>query len=67
MSVLVQRMMTNHHEASAFQELVQQVRLWRRRAAERAELARWSERELHDVGLSWADVAGGLEKPFWRA
>jgi len=32
-----------------------------------AELARWTERDLHDVGLSWSDIAHEAEKPFWRA
>jgi uncharacterized protein YjiS (DUF1127 family) len=26
-----------------------------------------SDRDLHDVGLSWSDVATEAEKPFWRA
>ena len=33
----------------------------------RRELAQWSERELHDIGISWSDVAYEAEKPFWRA
>jgi hypothetical protein len=32
-----------------------------------AVLARWTDRDLHDVGLSWSDIASGVEKPFWRA
>ena len=27
----------------------------------------WSDRELHDIGISWSDVAYEAEKPFWRA
>jgi len=30
-------------------------------------LAELSDRDLHDVGLSWSDVALEAEKPFWRA
>jgi uncharacterized protein YjiS (DUF1127 family) len=27
----------------------------------------WTERDLHDVGLSWGDGATEADKPFWRA
>ncbi len=33
----------------------------------RRELSNWSERELHDIGRSWSDVAYEADKPFWRA
>ena len=66
MSVLTHQEMTFHHTSSAFHAIAERVRLWRTRAAQRAELARWGERELHDVGLSHADVVSEMEKPFWR-
>jgi len=50
-----------------FAQLGETLRLWRKRKLERRELARWSERDLHDVGLSWSDVVREAEKPFWRA
>lgn len=43
------------------------LHLWRRRYRDRQELARWTERDLHDIGVSWSDIAHELEKPFWRA
>ena len=42
-------------------------RVWRERREQRLELAKWNERDLHDVGLSWSDIAFEAEKPFWRA
>ncbi|MCW5745089.1 MAG: DUF1127 domain-containing protein [Alphaproteobacteria bacterium] len=42
------------------------LRLWRSRARERAELARFSERELHDIGISHSDALQEINKPFWR-
>jgi uncharacterized protein YjiS (DUF1127 family) len=30
-------------------------------------LAQLSDRDLHDVGLSWSDIALEAKKPFWRA
>ena len=33
----------------------------------RRELAQWTDRDLHDVGLSRSDVLFETEKPFWRA
>jgi uncharacterized protein YjiS (DUF1127 family) len=44
-----------------------QIRLWANRWQQRRELTHWSERDLHDVGLSWSDVVREAEKPFWRA
>lgn len=41
--------------------------LWRQRYRDRRDLARWTERELHDIGVSPSDIAHELEKPFWRA
>ena len=43
------------------------LHLWRQRYRDRRELARWTERDLHDIGDSWSDIAHELEKPFWRA
>ena len=43
------------------------LHLWRQRYRDRQELARWTERDLHDIGVSRCDIAHELEKPFWRA
>jgi len=59
--------MINNHGSGIFAQLGETLRLWRKRRLERRELARWSERDLHDVGLSWSDVVREAEKPFWRA
>ena len=39
---------------------------WRRRARSRAELARLSEPELRDIGLTPAEALWEYAKPFWR-
>ena len=41
--------------------------LWAERMRERTQLARLSERDLRDIGLTLADVDRLLAKPFWRA
>ncbi|MBR0884617.1 DUF1127 domain-containing protein [Bradyrhizobium liaoningense] len=43
------------------------LHLWRQRYRDRRELARWTEPDLHDIGVSRSDIAHQLEKPFWRA
>ena len=43
------------------------LHLWRQRYRDRRELARWTEHDLHDIGVSRSDIAHELEKPFWRA
>jgi len=40
---------------------------WARRVRENNELARLDERELHDIGLTRADVQMLLDRPIWRA
>jgi uncharacterized protein YjiS (DUF1127 family) len=59
--------MTNHHAAGIWGELGELLQLWHQRYQSRQELARWSERDLHDLGLSRGDVANEVDKPFWRA
>ena len=67
MSTCTHESMTNHHVAGVFTRIAETIHIWRVRRAQRRELPRWSERELHDVGLSWSDVVYEAEKPFWRA
>ena len=40
------------------------LQLWWQRYRDRRELARWTERDLHDIGVSCSDIAHELEKPF---
>ena len=67
MSTCASEMMINSHESRRWSRLTNGLRLWRQRWHQRHELAQWTERELHDVGLSWSDVVREAEKPFWRA
>jgi len=40
---------------------------WSRRRRDRETLARMSQRELQDIGLSRTDAAIECGKPFWRS
>lgn len=40
---------------------------WQRRSDERQHLGRLTPHQLRDIGLSEADVAEEIRKPFWRA
>ena len=42
------------------------LRCWHRRVQQRAQLATMSDRELHDLGLSYGAIYAELQKPFWR-
>jgi uncharacterized protein YjiS (DUF1127 family) len=42
------------------------LREWRRRAHDRAELARLDDRMLRDIGITRADAEFRSNKPFWR-
>lgn len=46
--------------------VVGRAALWRRRAIDRAELARSSRAELRDIRLSPGDAWNEARKPFWR-
>ena len=66
MSTCTHELMINHHE-SLFAQLSAIFHIWRERQRQRRELTRWTERDLHDVGLSWSEVIHEAENPFWRA
>jgi len=67
MSTCLSSSMTNHHATGVWGGLGETLQLWRHRYHTRHELAGWSERDLHDLGLSRSDIANEVEKPFWRA
>jgi uncharacterized protein YjiS (DUF1127 family) len=67
MSTFSNQKMTNNHVPGFFEALNETIHVWRQRYQARAELSHWTERDLHDVGLSWSDVEHEAEKPFWRA
>ena len=57
----------NHHAWCLVKEVSDTQHIWRDRVRQRRELAQWTDRDLHDVGLSWSDIALEVKKPFWRA
>ncbi|WP_029586575.1 DUF1127 domain-containing protein [Bradyrhizobium sp. URHD0069] len=67
MSSFTHESMINHHGSGFFARLVETLHVWRERQVQRRQLAQLTERDLHDVGLSWSDIAYEAEKPFWRA
>jgi uncharacterized protein YjiS (DUF1127 family) len=67
MSTLAHNSMTNHHVPGLIQQIGETLHVWRERYRTRRELSNWTARDLHDVGLSWTDIAYEAEKPFWRA
>jgi uncharacterized protein YjiS (DUF1127 family) len=67
MAAITYAPLTNHHHReSILSRLVGTLELWRRRSRERAELAKITERDLHDIGVSRCDVLFEMRKPFWR-
>ena len=67
MSILTHESMTNHHVTGVWANLAETLHTWRQRYRTRQELAQWTDRDLHDVGLSRSDIVHETEKPFWRA
>jgi uncharacterized protein YjiS (DUF1127 family) len=67
MSTYTHESMINHHGTGFLTRLVETFHAWRQRYRSRRELAQWSDRELHDIGISRSDIAYEAEKPFWRA
>ena len=67
MSILTHESMINDHGSGLLAKLSETIQVWRQRQRERQLLAELSDRDLHDVGLSWSDIALEAKKPFWRA
>jgi uncharacterized protein YjiS (DUF1127 family) len=67
MSTFTHESMINHHRSGILSQVAETFHVWRERYRSRRELAQWSDRDLHDAGISWSDVAYEAEKPFWRA
>ena len=67
MSTCTDNSMTNDHAPGLIYQIGETIHVWHERYRTRRELAQWSNRDLHDVGLSWSDIAAEAEKPFWRA
>jgi uncharacterized protein YjiS (DUF1127 family) len=59
--------MTINHGSGLLAQLREILHVWRQRYQSRQELTQWTDRDLHDVGLSWSDIADEAAKPFWRA
>lgn len=70
MSTCNSQMMTNHHHSDFSHPVAlvaETLHVWRQRYRDRQELAHLTERDFHDVGLSWAEFAQEANKPFWQA
>ena len=67
MSTYPPEKMINNHDLGFLSGLGETLRVWGERWRQRRELSHWTERDLHDVGLSWSDVVREAEKPFWQA
>jgi uncharacterized protein YjiS (DUF1127 family) len=67
MAEVVRRPLTICQDTGVLERVVRGVVQWRRRRRELDELARLSERELRDIGVTPGEVAAELRKPFWRA
>jgi uncharacterized protein YjiS (DUF1127 family) len=67
MSTCTHESMTNHHGSGFFVQFGETFHIWRERLRQRRELSQWTDRDLHDVGLSRSDIVNEAEKPFWRA
>jgi uncharacterized protein YjiS (DUF1127 family) len=55
-----------HGPLGGARRVLARLREWRRRACDRAQLARLDDRMLRDIGLTRADAEFLSNKPFWR-
>ena len=67
MSSFTHESMINHHGRSFLSQVAETLHVWRERYTQRRELSHWSDRELHDIGVSSSDAIYEASKPFWRA
>ena len=52
MSTFTHESMINHHGQGVLAQLAETLHVWRQRYEARRELAQWSDRDLHDIGVS---------------
>ena len=67
MSIYSHQPMINHHGSGFWSQVEETIHIWGERLRQRRELAQWTDRDLHDVGVSRSDIVHEAEKPFWRA
>jgi uncharacterized protein YjiS (DUF1127 family) len=67
MSIYSHQPMINNHGSGFWSQVEETIHVWGQRLRQRRELAQWTDRDLHDVGVSRSDVIHETEKPFWRA
>jgi uncharacterized protein YjiS (DUF1127 family) len=67
MSTCSQRSMTNTHDFGVLSQIRETLHIWGERKRQRQELARWTDRDLHDIGRSRSEIIYETAKPFWRA
>jgi uncharacterized protein YjiS (DUF1127 family) len=67
MSIFTHDSMINDHGSGLLAQIGETLHVWRERQQRRRQLAALTERDLHDVGISWSDIVFEAEKPFWRA
>ncbi len=67
MSALASYVVTNFHVNDLVSRVARTLSVWQERVRSRRELARWTDRDLHDIGVSASSVADEINKPFWRA
>jgi uncharacterized protein YjiS (DUF1127 family) len=66
MTAFVLRSTTVQRRQDFLLRLLATLTIWRERSIQRAELARWSDMALHDIGQSRSSIACEIAKPFWR-
>jgi uncharacterized protein YjiS (DUF1127 family) len=67
MSIFTHESMTNHHADGLLNQVGETLHTWWDRYERRRELSQWSDRDLHDIGVSRSEIAFETDKPFWRA
>jgi uncharacterized protein YjiS (DUF1127 family) len=69
MTAFAIRSTTNHRDRrpGVLSRILETLSIWHDRHVQRGELARLSEYQLRDIGLSQSLVYREIEKPFWQA
>ncbi|MFQ5935894.1 MAG: DUF1127 domain-containing protein [Acidiferrobacterales bacterium] len=62
-----ERYTSSHTDKTFWQRVASTVRLWDERSRQRRQLAEFTDEQLYDIGVTYAEAQAEAAKHFWQA